>query len=186
MKRGQILTLDLILSLILVFMAIGLMMHYMELNVNSMKDEEMMKELEIIGLAASERLVSSPEIICQLHEKAPPNPIEGYFLPNCIYKKTFRELTREDLGIPEGYGCELTIDILGLNNNEDCAVGNSDASPIEDAENVFAVQRTVFNFDAGGANRITKDVMGECITSGCAGADTEVGVVTLKVWKSDL
>ena len=185
MKRGQILTLDLILSLIIVFMSIGLMVHYMELNVNSMKDEEMMRELEVIGLSASERLVSAPDIICQMYEKAPPVAIDGYYLPNCIYKKTFSDLTRVQLGIPAGYGCELTTTIAGLNNSKDCAQGNGSASPIDDASNVFAVNRKIVHVDAGGANRVIKDVMEDCIKTGCAGGSVEVGTVTLKVWKSD-
>lgn len=64
MIRGQLLSLDFLLSLILATLAIGLMIQFLEVNTYAQKQEETIQELSIIGETAGDLIVSNNSNIC--------------------------------------------------------------------------------------------------------------------------
>jgi len=66
MDRGQVFSLDLVLALALLVLSIGIIFQQTELFLYNQKDLEESRSLEIIGESASNMLVFSPEIVCEL------------------------------------------------------------------------------------------------------------------------
>ncbi len=162
-KKGQIITVDFIFSLILFMLALGYVFRIAEANNYRMKEEELFNDLQRIGTAAGERLVSSPDFICQASNRP-------YF--NCVVGTLLTGANANKLGIPSGYGFEVWDETAGVR------IAGSAPPPFnpnsEDAQNVYSEKRNVLWF----ANQPTKAQLNACAGGGC----TEK-LIMLKVWK---
>jgi hypothetical protein len=128
-SKGQIFSVDFVLSMILIVLAIGTTLAFLELNAHALKEDEEMRELKAVGETASDLLVSNPEIVCRLVDNS--NALIDY-LPNCIPNDG--EITKEKLGIPDSFECE--IEIPGFAGNNEC-----DSTPA--SENSYSVKREI-------------------------------------------
>lgn len=162
-KKGQIITVDLIFSLVLFMLAIGYVFRIAEANDYRMKEEWLFNDLQRIGTAAGERLVSSPDFICQVNNRP-------YF--NCVVRASLAGANAKKLGIPSGYNFELWDETVGVK-----IAGNAPPAfnpNSENAQNVYSEKRNVLWF----ANNPTKAQLNACAGGGC----TEK-LIMLKVWK---
>jgi len=104
MQRGQFFSLDFLISLILLFLAIGILFRASELSLYDQKDERLFAELKNVSENAGNMLVANPNINCLLEK------IE-IKLMNCIDTFTTSTFTadqsREALGIEQKYGFEI-------------------------------------------------------------------------------
>ena len=174
-RKGQIFTLDLVFSLILLMLALGYVFRIAEANNYKMKEDELFTDLQRIGTAASERLVSHPDFICKVDFGAGSVP---FF--NCSVGDRVSGADKDSLAIPDGYAFELL--------RKDGAVFNhiaGDNAPLFDpdnprAQNIYSETRQVLYF-SGGADP-TKAQIDRCMNPPqvCNG---EKKYLMVKVWK---
>lgn len=174
-RKGQMFTVDLVFSLILLMLALGYVFRIAEANNYKMKEDELFMDLQRIGTAASERLVSNPDFICKVDFGAGSVP---FF--NCIVGNRVSGADRGDLGIPNGYAFELLRKDGAVFNH--IAGGNA---PLFDpdnprAQNLYSETRKVLYFSGG--NDPTKSQIDVCMDplQGCSG---EEKYLMVKVWR---
>ena len=134
-QKGQIITLDFLISLIAITLAIGILLQFAEVKAYNEKEELQWVELTEIAETASNLLVSSPEISCEE---------DGIYLVNCIDTSNDFSLpeTGEKLAIPSGYGFAIEGEGIGPSAN------------IPDGVDFYSVKRLV-SLNGGNAEEIT-------------------------------
>jgi len=196
-SKGQLFSLDFIIAVALIMLAIGLLYKQAELFQYSQKDDTIQSELYRIGYNASNQLVGNPAITCKLVDDSSQNPgvdpLIIDYLPNCLpkqkkavlnpgvgippgqRKKLILSITKERLGIPEGFKCKLS------SQNHVLGAGCSD-SPINVA-NIFSIDRTVVFLKDDGTSMISKKDFDDC-TKGLSSCGLEYETINLQVWKA--
>jgi hypothetical protein len=186
-KKGQVFTLDLVVSMVLIFLCVGVAMRFFELKEIEMKEMNENMELERIGKTASQLMVSNPDISCELTEIVNGTTI-GY-LPNCLNKN--QTITKQDLGIMEAgvpiqkqYNCYIEF-----------KYGNSTTIPTGDCMNappaapnsplnIFSEKREIV---LANDKKVPKDRYNNCTDDPSLGTACSVwmkGTATIKVWKN--
>jgi hypothetical protein len=162
-KKGQIIAVDFLFALMLVALALGYTFRIAEANNYSLKEEEFYMDLQRIGTASSELLVSSPDFTCEITMGT------AQYFPNCITETklsapTLQEI-KDRLGIPAQYKFEITKGTPPVH-----IAGDTLAGPVPDSIlNVYSEERNV--------------ILGSPASiSGIASANSEK--ITLKVWKA--
>ncbi len=165
-SRGQIFSLDFLLSLVLAVLAIGLVLQFFELQSYDQKDLQLRAELETIGFGASDLLVSNPDVVCILTDTG---GIQRGTLPNCL-SEGGAEITKQNLGIPTAYECSIS----GV------AASGCNATPSAATANIFAIKRKVVTYSL---RQVPKAELEKCMLSlgGCNLVPLEV---ELRVWKA--
>jgi hypothetical protein len=104
-KKGQIIAVDFLFALMLVALALGYTFRIAEANNYALKEEELYMDLQRIGTASSDLLVSSPDFTCEI-------TMGGIqYFPNCINEtKLAASDAKDKLGIPAQYDFNLIVD----------------------------------------------------------------------------
>lgn len=165
--KGQIFSLDLIISIAIIILAIGLLLRFAEVNAYNLKDEEIRKELELVGFSAIDRLGNDPVLNCVLEDSVGASIGK---IPNCISQGT--DISKTDLGIPDSYNCRLTSSNLS-------SIGQCDGTPAAEVENVFGMKKTIL---ISAAAATTKAELEDCLEGNCNGV-LMAEVIELQVWK---
>jgi len=166
-KKGQVFSLDFLISLILIVLAIGIIIQLSEINSYETKEKQVREELEMVGGTAKNLLLTSPSIVCGIADIR-DNEIIGY-MNGCYCSKP---INKEFLGLPEGYNCNISGN-AGITT--DCT-----DNPIN-AKNVYSAEIKAV-FAEGGTTYITKDIYQNCINGN--GCSLKEGTIKLKVWKA--
>lgn len=186
-QKGQIFTLDFLISMVLVILALGLVIQFLELNEYNLQEQELRHELETVGSMAADLMVSSPEIVCELGYYENPMDMGSWYrisyLMNCLTHTATEKVTisKSNLKLPEGYSCKISFDpasglFLSLVDPEDAC----DDDP-SNAKNTYSVTRAFVSpspIAVMQPQRIGKQYFGT----------SNFGVnakVTLTVWKED-
>lgn len=159
MNRGQIISLDSVIALIIVMLSLGIVFNVMEIHSYNLKEEQLFEEISSVGKTASALLVSNPDFICKVNagEK------ELFSMNNCI--DSSKNITKEYLGIDgQKYNCELTTN-AAIQLKTTC-----NDSP-EQAENIYSETREVV-FNKGPISKADFDKK-----------HFPSAIITLKVWK---
>ena len=183
-KSGQMVSIDFLISIIAVTLAIGLLIQFTETKTYNEKEELEWLELKQVAETASELLVNNPNIVCELVDES-GNHIQ--YLSNCIPKRNPNpdRITKEDMGIPAGYECWIDKDDLKLHTHN--SQGCSRQPPGADIENVYSVTRKVIFYNKSNSQQVSKETLHICmgeITGDCAAEGLEEDEFTLKVWKA--
>ncbi|MBN1941283.1 MAG: hypothetical protein JW772_03820 [Candidatus Diapherotrites archaeon] len=141
MRKGQLFSLDLLFSLGIIILGLGMVIQFSETRAYSQKEEMLQNELNVIGDTAASLLISNPDIICEL-EDGSGNIIA--YLDNCINEDKIDDLEGtgvlgEALGIPLGYD----FGIYRTNGNQLIYGNPPDIDPMHTPKNVFAEIRTI-------------------------------------------
>jgi len=178
--KGQVMSLDFLISIIAITLAIGLLLQFAELKVYNEQEEMEWLQIKEIAETASGLLVNSPEVVCELVDTRGDSL---GFLPNCIPKVNAAgyRITKQELAIPAGFECKIDKDDAKL-HTDDCI-----KTPLPaDKKNIYAITRTVVFYDGTGApagrHKISKAKLEECM-QGLSGCGLEKSDVTLWVWK---
>jgi len=83
MKKGQIISLDFIMSLVLLVLAVGLVLQLSEIENYNFKDKELKDDTQIMGKTAANNLVNSPKLVCELVDFRDQNTVLSY-MSNCL------------------------------------------------------------------------------------------------------
>lgn len=168
-KKGQIISLDFLISLIAVTLAIGLLIQFSELKTYNEKEEMGWMELKQVAETASDLLVSAPEITCDLLDES-----DNYLgnLNNCLVMSDNGNLTPSCytavawghwpqpppgchssgkmvsnylLAIPEDFKCNVSAEGGGLGGDLQLFIKECEDDP-SGVKNVYSVSRKVVIF----------------------------------------
>jgi len=165
-RKGQIMTVDFVFSLILLMLALGYTFRIAEANEYRLKEEQMFNDLQRIGSAASELMVASPDFTCE----ATMGGSTQYF-SHCVNRNKLSNATEDELGIPAGsnYHFEILINdvhLTGDNAPDPSNAGNTDARFIYSEERTAilnngnpALATIEACFDGGACALTTRDIM---------------------------
>jgi hypothetical protein len=182
MNKGQLISLDFIMSLILVVIAIGITMQLSEIENYNFKDKQLKDETQIRGKTAAALLVNSPRTTCELVDYRDENKIISY-ISNClpefdlalsecggseaackawdkygINHRTFKPILKEFLGLPESYSCYIKVTGGRANPSENAVLlSDCESSPPALAKNIYAVDLNVVVHNKG-------DITGKTLT----------------------
>ncbi|MFH1239986.1 MAG: hypothetical protein V1672_02110 [Candidatus Diapherotrites archaeon] len=176
-SKAQIASLDFILSVVLVVVALGLTMQTIETNQYTMKEMEVHNELARIGETAADILVSHPDVTCDLLDNSSVKIGE---LQNCIVKSVFNGKTHSEikilLGVPSDY--DLRIDLDQGSNFQGNQVNVSNPS-----ESYYSADRLIVFWSPANQPGIKKQKLYlQCMTGvGCG--ELQNRALTVKVWK---
>ena len=199
-SRGQLFSLDLVIALALIILAVGLLYRNAELFQYANKDSAIQAELYRVGLNASNQLVGNPFLNCALVMDGTPSKFIT-FLPNCLtidragnlppsdrhlgWNKPGK-ITKGALGIPDGYSCNVEFQpVPAADLKKEC----NDSYATAGAENIFSIERkAVFlnKTNENEAGQITKSELEDCrddpaLATPCLLMES---TATLRVWKS--
>jgi len=171
MKKGQLISLDFLISIILVVLSIGLIMQLSEVENYNFKDKTLRDETYIRGKTAASLLVNSPETTCELVDIRDKNKIISP-ISNCLTEfvlpypdcggaalnkapcltwdefgtnhRTFKPIRKKFLGLTDDYSCYLKV-VGGKANSDLNAVllTECESSPPALAKNVYAIKLNV-------------------------------------------
>jgi len=163
-RKGQMITVDFVISLVLFTLAIGYVYRISEADTYRLKEEELFMDLQRIGTAAGERLVSAEELICSINGA-------DMRLFNCLVDPKVTAADADMLGIPAGYRFGLW--------RMDTRARLAGLDPPAAQEQLYSETRLVLRFPA----EPTKAQIESCINPAmpCAGSDRNI---MLKVWKA--
>ena len=189
-NKGQIASLDFILSVILVVVALGLTMQIIETNQYTMKEMEVYNELARIGETAADILVSHPDFTCDLSDEL-NNQIGE--LQNCLHKKNLT-LTKEKMGIldgAEGYKCRIEIinpdgsgGSIGLLTDNPCKDNDPSADAYSTTRRIVYVQQGWGPGGIGNGSYVFKSkLIQECMTNSPQ-CKLKEKIMTLTIWKA--
>lgn len=161
MKKAQIFTLDAMLSLVLVVMALGLIIHSFELKEYTLREEELFNELKSKAEVASLMLSINEKIICEIQQTKMK-------MQNCIATNN-NKLSRlkELLGLNADFGCRLA-------NARNETIGNC-SDNIPDNKNIVSIKKKLLVLN----DNPTKSNWNTCINMGCPFED-----YTLSIWRA--
>ncbi|MFH1256146.1 MAG: hypothetical protein V1494_02530 [Candidatus Diapherotrites archaeon] len=183
-EKGQIFSLDFILSMVLVMLALGLMFQFMEANAYSFKKAELDEELNAVGETAAYLLVTNPAITCDLVDASDLKIGE---LNNCLARNNNLQITGEKLGLPTSFNYCLTSDgvpgdSIHPSSYTDCTASSLPPSGVKD---VFSAKRKIIVYKPNGENKdsFPKSELLDCrINRNCQ--KIYFRTLTLKVWRS--
>ncbi len=205
MQKGQIFSLDFLISLVAVMAAIGLMIQAIEVNAYYQKEERQFNELKTVAETAGDMLVGNPEIVCELVDGS-----DDYLAPlnNCLTKVDFtmippgqwpprpgnrgwwnapgrqknaKFLEKERLGIPSDYSCLVSVAGGGMGVNDRFIVFDCLGDPAT-AKNVYSASREVVVYDETDDSTVPKSELGSCMSGGACNLNP--GTVMIQVWKA--
>ncbi|MFA4907200.1 MAG: hypothetical protein WC602_02935 [archaeon] len=188
MRKGQLLSLDLLLSLILITASTGIVLHWTEEQSTLLKEKQFQAQVLQIAELASNNLAANPSIVCELIETDTGNHLA--YLNNCIPTK-LKNITRQEMGIPDGFGCLIDDGGSGANLLTDCGNYSTGLAQLGAAKNYYSVKRTVVYYYRTGAalwpgqtrSQITRQELSSCMASGIC--NMAKGAFTLYAWNQN-
>ena len=162
-QKAQMFSLDAVLSLILVMLALGLIFAIQDTSAYNLKEQQVFAELQSVGRGVSTFLVASPDLTCELKDA------QGrtlYSLTHCL--DSGKQITAQALGLPAGFDFKIE----GLTN----PIGSNVPST---ADFVYSETRTMVVH----AGSITKAQLEACKTGQAGCALGQPKAVVLKVWR---
>ncbi len=183
-QKGQIFSLDVLISIVLIIVALGVAMRFFELKEYETKELMEQLELERVGSAASELLVNNPNLVCELTAVLTGTKLNS--LSNCLNKN--QQILKADLGISENsvpaqnkFDCRIEF---AYDAASQLAIGDCTSVVPATAKNVFAATRKIV---VTNSKQVPKNEFNNCTDSDPATNCVvfTAGTATLKVWKHE-
>ena len=173
MQKGQLYSIDFVISAGLFVLATGIILGIYENASYSEKETMARNELTAIALNAANMLLESNP--CTLEGTATTGFMaQGYRILGCSTAGTSTPITKSALMIPEGFKCTASI-----NNSAMTGINECNKTPDAQTQDVASIERTYLSKTGGGA--MTKLEYEKCMAGGtCAYTENNL---TLKVWK---
>jgi len=160
-RNGQLLSLDAILSLVLLMLALGYAFRVAEANFYALKQDELIYETKAVGSAAAELLVTSEETTCEVTT----NTGNNFYITNCIDTSKLTNLNQKLLLNDNNFGVRV-----------EWSTGNAgDALPSDD-RTIYSEKRVVMLRSGS----IGKDELEQCF-NGAGGCPRDT--ITIYVWR---
>jgi len=156
-KKGQLIILDVLFSIVLVLLAFFLLFKLAEIDIYKTNADKNIEKLNSVGTLAYQKLLNNPQINCS---------VNGAYVPGTI-KNT--EITKAKLGIPFDYNCSLNVA-----NSTEC----NQTPPGTYRVPIFSVDTTL----VGCSSILTKEEYYKYILAKQA---PSTQIVTLKIWRNN-
>lgn len=109
-NKGQLFVLDVIFAIIIVFLLFIILSKWADHQIYNSISERNNKELEYIGSFVSRKIMTDPNYVCSVSFDGTKSYISGCLGDNLSF-------TKEALGVPSDYKCNITTNIT-LSGNE--------------------------------------------------------------------
>lgn len=182
-EKGQIFSLDFVLSLVAVILAVAIIWQANELVFYDLKESQLQQELFFTAENAANIILSSPKSSCQLTNIS-GDPIKGYYMSNCIdIQKTLLEIPDKGfIGVPDGINCRIEVSAT-IPSLRTPVSGCTESIP-SDARNVVKVSRKTMLFVRGSLQGLPKDDFQACFQGNCSSlTNFYEGDLNIAVWK---
>jgi hypothetical protein len=110
-NKGQLFVLDVIFAIIIVFLLFILLSKWVDHQIYNSISQRQNKELEYVGGFISRKIMTDPNYLCYVSFDNTKSYISGCLGNNLSF-------TKEALGVPDGYNCNLTTTNLTLLTND--------------------------------------------------------------------
>jgi len=174
--KGQIVSMDFLLSLILVTLALGLIFRFSEISTYALEENTLQSTLERLGSTAAEKLLHSPDFACKVGTVG-GTTATLFHASNCLDAGKLGALSTTLLGLPAGYSYHLSL--------QDPAGGppSEYGIAVPDTDFAFSAERSLVLY--AGPGNLGKNTLYNCISgSAClAGTFAEKRAV-LTVWRN--
>ncbi len=160
-QKGQIIILDILFAAVLIIFLFLILSKTVEIRVYERISDSRVRELEMVGTTAYNKLVNNPKINCYVDYE------DNHFLVRSCFPNSF-SVSKQDLGVPSGYKCNLSIASVTINPN-----GCNDS--YAGVDNYFLIKHNVLT---ASSTAVSKDNH----VSGSAYTNREM---TLRVWKDE-
>jgi len=161
-KRGQLISLDVVLSLVLLTFALAYAFRVAETNFYVLKQEELTYETKAVGSAAAELLVTVPETTCEVTTLTG----ENFHITNCIDTAKLSSAT-------------FSFDKLGIDTSRfDARIewsAGSIGNPVPTDKTIYSEKRVVIIKPGG----LTKSDLEACFSGSVCTEET----ITIYVWR---
>ena len=210
MTKGQLLSLDFLLSLILVTLAMGLLLQFFEANTYAQKQEEIIQELSIIGETSADLVASSESTVCIIG-RTPAIGGNDYntFASNCLTLCTVtaiipgqksctdldaisdeqffaqnlhaKKIFKKKIGLSEEFGCNINVSPNPLDYGKKLMSECEEEIPFNEP-NIYSTTRKIILPNTQGYAAWNKINYLNCIrnTENC---DANISTLSLTVWK---
>lgn len=162
-NKGQMIVLDVLFAVALMILAFLLIFKISEVEIYNSNSQRQIEKLNRIGNLSYTILMNQGTIGCYVKDTQ-----QNFFIPGTI--KTNSAITKDDLAIPTGYNCNLSIPGVILSPNE-C---NSIAPVTGD---IYEIDFTIGSC----TDHTDKSTYLACIKLGCSWLTESTG--TLKIWR---
>lgn len=177
MKKGQLLSLDLLLSLIIITASTGMLLHWTEEQSVLFKEKQSQAQALQVAELAANNLVADKRIVCESVD--PISRAHLAFLNNCVPVMVGTIWAKRDLGMPSDFECMLEDhDPVGNNNITQCP--DFSQSTLNGLKNYYSVTRQVAYYHST-SREITSDELLKC-KNGDPACVLAPGQLTLYVW----
>ena len=165
-QKGQFFSIDFLIAMTIAVLAIGMLLHFYEINTYEQKEARVQNELTLIAMNSSNILLNSNRCSAQNILT-----IKGYELHGCTNTSSWGSLTKTELMIPDEFNCYITNDSLPAIN--ECR----DVLPATKS-NISVIERSFLKRNS----QITKTQYENCLDGSCTGIYTTKELV-VKIWK---
>jgi len=182
-SKGQIFTLDFVIAMAVVVLAIGMVLNFYEMTMYEAKETQIKNELNIIALNAGNNYL--------LQNPCNPSPAgslkfsnQGYELSHCVVTSSFVDTEKDDILIPDDVECYITLDKDG-GGAPDEIMSYCPTEPGSSVQNIASIKRKFLA--AEGTGVITKKDFEDCIEfrNDCDDIyETTPYELTVMVWKA--
>ncbi len=187
-SRGQIFSLDFLMAITVLVLAMGLAINYFETNTLNAKEIENQNDLWNAAKTASDVLVNHPDIVCNETSlfAARPAPMD-IKLQNCLPQNfPTPSITKARLGISSAYDCNIS-NLPGSTFNFGAAA-NECKNAVPTGIDIVSIERRVVmltnELPAGQERDINKKALIYCqrpeLGKSCVLTDANISI---KVWK---
>lgn len=167
-EKGQLFSLDFMMAMAITVLAIGLLLNFYELNVYEAKEARINNEIQLVATTAANLLLESNRCNTNFED-------QGYKLYGCTDESGFDSLTKQQLMIPKGFNCFITIDGPPITT----PIPNCSTDAPSDTQTVVSIERTFIS----GTGIIDKASFENCIDGSCSGGTMAPKTLILKIWK---
>jgi len=102
-QKGQFFSLDFIIAMAIAVLALGMLLHFYELNTYEQQNARTQNELTLIAMNSSNILLNTNNCTAQTSLKN-----KGYEMHGCTDTSSWGTLTKADLMIPDEFNCYIT------------------------------------------------------------------------------
>ncbi len=176
-QKGQIYSLDYAISLILIFLAIGLAINFYELQIINAKETQLRQELQNTLDSSAILFSTSKDIVCEV-VNFEAQRID--YINNCI-SETPGRLTKANLGLSDDYECSIVIQSIPA--FDDMAISGciTTQPSVSGEKQIFTEKKRIVV--KHGDHRIYKSKLESCIRGqNCELTDSNA---IISVWRAD-
>jgi hypothetical protein len=111
-KKAQIMALDVLFSVVLIILIFFLLFNVVEARINQANTDRINREFDSIGNLVFMNIINNPLINCYAKDTQ-----NKYHIPACLGSND-SNITKQTIGLPDGYKCNLSGLGGGFVNNE--------------------------------------------------------------------